>query len=72
LEYGESKTLKDVWDIGSDQTYHIIEKYNLYKNMMPTSILPVLKQKRKDIYLIMVTSRKDNYVDETMSELYAH
>ena len=72
LEYGEHKTLKDVWDIGSDQSYHIIEKYNLYKNMMPTSILPVLKQKRKDIYLIMVTSRKDIYVDETMSELYAH
>gem|GEM_PF-6632832 len=50
----------------------IVEKHKLYKNMMPTRILHFLKQKRKDIYLIMITARKDIYVDDTMSELYNH
>jgi hypothetical protein len=44
----------------------VIEKYDLYKNMVATKILPVLKEKRKDIHLLLITARKNKYVDDTM------
>ncbi|HOG15590.1 MAG TPA: hypothetical protein PK674_03300 [Candidatus Absconditabacterales bacterium] len=74
LKYGTNKALKDVWDLRYESVNicDIVEKHKLYKNMMPTRILHFLKQKRKDIYLIMITARKDIYVDDTMSELYNH
>ena len=72
LEYWTKKTLKDNLSLESDKAYYVVEKYNLFENMMPTSILSFLKQKRKDIYLLMITSREDRYVDNTMWELYNH
>ncbi len=72
IEYKTNKTLKDVWNLKPEQVYYVCEKYNLYKNMVSTTILPVLIQKRKDIYLLMITSRINKYVDETMWELYKH
>ena len=72
IEYKTNKTLKDVWNLEYNRVYNVVDKYNLYKNMIPSSILPILKQKRNDIYLLMITSRKDTYIDQTMWELYDH
>lgn len=72
LEYWTNKTLKDSWNMEYEKVYFVVEKYNLYKNMLATSILPVLKEKRKDIYLLLCTSRENKYVDDTMSELDRH
>ena len=70
LEYSTKKTLEDTRNLEYDRAYHVVEKYNLYKNMISTDILPVLQKKRKDIYLILVTAREKKYVDDTFEELY--
>jgi len=72
IEYKTNKTLKDVWSLEWDKSYYIIEKYNLYKKMKWTEILYFLKQKRKDIYLILITARKYKYIDDTFWEIYEH
>lgn len=72
LEYWTNKTLKDSWNMEYEKVYFVVEKYNLYKNMLATSILPVLKEKRKNIYLLLCTSRENKYVDDTMLELDKH
>ena len=48
IEYKTNKTLKDVWNLEYNRVYNVVDKYNLYKNMIPSSILPILKQKRND------------------------
>ena len=72
-EYGTKKTLEDVWNLGgSEKVYFVIEKYKLYENMEATSILPMLKQKRRDIFLILITSREEIYRDITMEMFKRH
>jgi hypothetical protein len=69
LEYWTKNTLKDNWYLEKDKVYNVVDKYNLYRNMVPTNILPILRWKRKDIYLIMITSRENRYMNDTIWEL---
>lgn len=72
LEYWKKRTAEDFGKLDCNEVYHVIEKYDLYKNMVATKILPVLKEKRKDIHLLLITARKNKYVDDTMWELERH
>lgn len=67
-EYGTNKTIKDVWDLwdwNENKVYHVVEKYKLYENMEPTTLLPLLEQCKKDMLVLLITSRNERYRDIT-------
>ncbi|HRX63826.1 MAG TPA: hypothetical protein P5060_01845 [Candidatus Absconditabacterales bacterium] len=68
---GQAK--KSEWiNLPSDEIYKIIEENGLYKNMCPTPILEKVKAYRNKMYLILATSRRKKYRDDTMEELDRH